>query len=80
MPKQPILEFLKNGGTLVADGAMATLLHLKGIALNASFEHLNITAPEMVQAIHAEYLMAGARLIETNTFGANRYKLAEYGL
>jgi len=80
MSKQPILDFLKNGGTLLADGAMATLLHQHGVALNACFEHLNITAPEMVQSVHAEYLVAGARLIETNTFGANRYKLAEYGL
>ncbi len=80
MSKQPILEFLKNGNTLLADGAMATLLHQQGVALNACFEHLNITAPDMVQTIHAEYLLAGSRLIETNTFGANRYKLAEYGL
>lgn len=80
MSKQPILDFLKQGGTLLADGAMATLLHQHGVALNACFEHLNLTAPEMVQSVHAEYLVAGARLIETNTFGANRYKLAEYGL
>ncbi len=80
MSKQPLLEFLKNGGTLVADGAMGTLLHQHGVALNACFEHLNITAPEMVQSVHVEYLLAGARLIESNTFGANRYKLAEYGL
>lgn len=80
MSKQPILEFLKNGNTLLADGAMATILHQQGVALNACFEHLNITAPDMVQTIHAEYLLAGSRLIETNTFGANRYKLSEYGL
>jgi homocysteine S-methyltransferase len=80
MSKQPILDFLKQGGTLLADGAMATLLHQHGVALNACFEHLNLTAPAMVQSVHAEYLVAGARLIETNTFGANRYKLAEYGL
>lgn len=80
MSKQSILEFLKNGNTLLADGAMGTVLHQKGANLNACFEHLNITAPEMVQSIHAEYLLAGARLIETNTFGANRYKLSEYGL
>lgn len=80
MSKQPILEFLKNGNTLLGDGAMATMLHQQGVALNACFEHLNITAPDMVQTIHAEYLLAGSRLIETNTFGANRYKLSEYGL
>jgi len=65
---------------VVADGAMGTRLQEKGFARDSCLEHLNCTHPELVASIHAEYLDAGARLIETNTFGANRLKLAKYGL
>lgn len=65
---------------IVADGAMGSLLHARGVALDACFESLNAKAPQLIQAIHLEYLAAGAELIETNTFGANRLKLAAHGL
>jgi len=62
------------------DGAMGTVLHSRGAALGESFDALNITDPAKVAEIHREYIDAGADIIETNSFGANRYKLAEHGL
>lgn len=65
---------------LVCDGAMGTMLYAKGIFLNRSFDELNITEPDLVTAVHQEYVRAGADVIETNTFGANRIKLGTFGL
>jgi homocysteine S-methyltransferase len=65
---------------LVCDGAMGTMLYARGIFLNRCFDELNLTHPDLVAAIHREYLDAGADVIETNTFGANRYKLLTFGL
>jgi methionine synthase I (cobalamin-dependent)/5,10-methylenetetrahydrofolate reductase len=65
---------------LVADGAMGTLLQERGVAAGHPYEHANLTAPELVQSVHAEYIRAGAQIIETNTFGANRVKLASASL
>ncbi|GAB4511997.1 MAG: bifunctional homocysteine S-methyltransferase/methylenetetrahydrofolate reductase [Anaerolineae bacterium] len=59
---------------------MGTLLHQRGAAMKACFEALNIEQPDLLVQVHREYIEAGARLIETNTFGANRLNLAEYGL
>jgi homocysteine S-methyltransferase len=59
---------------------MGTLLYARGVPLDACFDVLNVNNPGLVQAIHAEYLAAGADCIETNTFGANRFKLAVHGL
>ncbi|MFN7210986.1 MAG: homocysteine S-methyltransferase family protein, partial [Aggregatilineales bacterium] len=73
----PFLERLK-GGVVLADGAMGTLLHQGGAPFDACFDALNLTAPERVQAVHSAYIAAGAELIETNTFGANRFKLAQH--
>lgn len=73
-------ERLKDPAPLLADGAMGTMLHGSGLPIDAAFDQLNITQPDDIRAIHAQYLQAGAELIETNTFGANRIKLAEYGL
>jgi methionine synthase / methylenetetrahydrofolate reductase(NADPH) len=66
--------------TLVADGAMGTMLHARGINFDKSFDELNLTSPSAVAEIHREYIEAGAELIITNTFGANRYKLSKHGL
>ncbi len=68
------------GGVLVADGAVGTMLYNKGVSLDANFEHLNLVRPELVRELHREYLDAGAQLIETNTFGANRSRLQPIGL
>ena len=65
---------------ILADGAMGTMLHTKGIALDTCFDDLNRSQPELVTQVHRDYLAVGAELIETNTFGANRYKLGEHGL
>lgn len=65
---------------LSGDGAIGTMLYAKGVALDANFEHLNLVRPELVLELHAEYLAAGARVIETNTFGANYAKLSAIGI
>ena len=59
---------------------MGTLLHARGIPLDRCFDELNLCNPGAVSSIHNEYLAAGAQILLTNTFGANRYKLAKYGL
>jgi homocysteine S-methyltransferase len=73
-------RLLDSGKPVLADGAMGTMLHARGIPLEACFDELNITRPEIVGDIHREYIQAGAALIETNTFGANRFKLGAHGL
>jgi homocysteine S-methyltransferase len=65
---------------LVCDGAMGTMLYGKGIFLNRCFDELNVTQPDLVAEVHRDYVRAGADVIETNTFGANRFKLANFGL
>ncbi|MBI2154767.1 MAG: bifunctional homocysteine S-methyltransferase/methylenetetrahydrofolate reductase [Candidatus Rokubacteria bacterium] len=65
---------------LLCDGAMGTMLYARGVPLDACFDVLNANNPDLVRSIHAEYVSAGADLIETNTFGANRFKLAVHGL
>lgn len=65
---------------LLLDGAMGTLLHSRGAAIDECFDALNIENPAGVAEIHHEYIGAGADIIETNSFGANRYKLAAHGL
>lgn len=65
---------------LVCDGAMGTMLYARGIFLNRSFDELNLTRPDLVADVHREYVRAGADVIETNTFGANRVKLTTFGL
>jgi homocysteine S-methyltransferase len=75
----PLVERLADG-PLLADGAMGTMLYARGVPLDACFDVLNLHAPHTVQAIHQEYVAAGADALETNTFGANRFKLAVHGL
>jgi methionine synthase / methylenetetrahydrofolate reductase(NADPH) len=65
---------------LVCDGAMGTMLYAKGVFMNKRFDALNITQPDLVNRVHHEYVRAGADIIETNTFGANRIKLGSFGL
>src|SRR5258708_7226552 len=75
----PFLERLRQG-PILGDGGMGTELYARGISYERCFEQLNLTEPELIKTIHLEYATAGAEIIETNTFGANRYRLAEYGL
>jgi len=67
-------------GPLLVDGAMGTMLYAQGISFDRCLDDVNRTHPQAVRGVHAAYLAAGADIIETNTFGANRLKLAEYGL
>src|SRR5207237_4040096 len=75
----PFLERLRRG-PLLGDGAMVIQLHARGVSFERSFDELNLTQPKIVEEIHRAYISAGAELIETNTFGANRIKLARHGL
>ena len=75
----PFLERLRRG-PILCDGGMGTELYARGVSYERCFEQLNLTDPELVKTIHLEYAAAGAEIIETNTFGANRYRLAEHGL
>src|SRR5262245_65586641 len=79
MTRAPFLEELDNR-VLVCDGAMGTMLYGKGIFLNRSFDELNLTEPDVVAEVHKAYVRAGADVLETNTFGANRMKLAPFAL
>lgn len=65
---------------LLADGAMGTMLYAKGVYINTCFDELNLTRPALVKEVHEEYVAAGVDVLETNTFGANRYKLATFGI
>ena len=64
---------------MVADGAMGTMLYARGVFINRCFDELNISTPDMVRQIHQEYVKAGAEILETNTFGANRMRLGAFG-
>jgi homocysteine S-methyltransferase len=77
--KSPFLDAIEER-VLVCDGAMGTMLYSRGVFINRSFDSLNLSQPDLVGEVHREYLRAGADVIETNTFGANRVKLAAFGL
>ena len=65
---------------VLCDGAMGTLLYAKGIFINRCYDELNLAQPDLIRGIHQEYLQAGAEIIETNTFGANSFRLARHSL
>jgi methionine synthase I (cobalamin-dependent)/5,10-methylenetetrahydrofolate reductase len=74
------LELLNMPRPVLSDGAMGTMLNQKGIPYDICFDNLNLTQPAVVADIHREYIEAGSQIIQTNTFGANRFKLAHAGL
>jgi methionine synthase I (cobalamin-dependent)/5,10-methylenetetrahydrofolate reductase len=74
-----ILARLKRSPVL-CDGAMGTLLYSKGIFINRCYDELNLSQPDLIRGIHHEYLQAGAEIVETNTFGANSFRLARHSL
>jgi homocysteine S-methyltransferase len=76
---KPFLEALDER-VLVCDGAMGTVLYGQGVFINRCFDSLNLTDPDRVTAVHRDYVQAGADVLETNTFGANRIKLRAFGL
>jgi len=69
-----LLTRLKQSPVL-CDGAMGTLLYAKGVFINRCYDELNLSQPDLIRAIHHDYLQAGAEIIETNTFGANAFRL-----
>lgn len=73
-------ERLKEEEVIICDGAMGTLLYSLGFPMGSPVEYANISKPELVEKIHRDYISAGAEIIETNTFGANRLKLEKHGL
>ncbi|MBA4375669.1 MAG: bifunctional homocysteine S-methyltransferase/methylenetetrahydrofolate reductase [Anaerolinea sp.] len=75
-----LVELLKSGKPILSDGAMGTMLHQRGVTFEGCFDSLNLSQPALVADIHRKYIEAGSQLIQTNTFGANRYKLAQHGL
>lgn len=65
---------------VVFDGAMGTMLYQRGVFINQCYDELSLRAPDLVRGVHEEYVKAGAEVLETNSFGANRFKLAQFGL
>src|ERR1700676_1751077 len=78
MPEN-FIERLKRSPVL-CDGAMGTLLYAKGVFINRCYDELNLSQPDLIRAIHHDYVQAGAEIIETNTFGANSFRLARHSL
>jgi methionine synthase / methylenetetrahydrofolate reductase(NADPH) len=76
---QDFVKRLKQSPVL-CDGAMGTLLYAKGIFINRCYDELNVSQPELIRAVHHDYLQAGAEIIETNTFGANSFRLARHSI
>jgi homocysteine S-methyltransferase len=74
------VDKLFEGGTVLCDGAMGTMLYSCGVFINRCYDELNVTQPETVRGVHEGYLQAGAQVIETNTFGANAFRLERFGL
>lgn len=77
--KSNFLERLKNDEVILFDGATGTMLYSKGIFFNKCFDEINISNPKLVKGIHRDYVLAGADIITTNTFGATRPRLEEFG-
>ena len=65
---------------VLCDGAMGTVLYARGVFINRCYDELNLSDPSLILSIHEEYLQGGAEILETNTFGANRFRLARHGL
>lgn len=73
-------ELLLSDRVTIFDGAMGSMLYSKGVYINRSYDELNLTNADLVREIHGEYVRAGAEVIETNSFGATRHKLQQFGL
>ncbi len=73
-------QFIEEDRVRIFDGAMGTMIYAKGVYINRCYDELNLSAPDLILDIHREYIKAGAEIIETNTYGASRLKLAQQGL
>jgi methionine synthase / methylenetetrahydrofolate reductase(NADPH) len=76
----PAFSELFGDRPVLADGAMGTVIIARGVPISRCFAELNLSDPGLILSIHQDYLQAGAEILETNTFGANRFRLAKYGL
>jgi len=76
----PNLTELFSTRSVLCDGAMGTMLYGRGVFIHRCYDELNLSQPDLIRAVHEEYLQAGAEILETNTFGANRYRLQRHGL
>src|SRR5512145_3116309 len=79
MARVPFRDRLNSGKVILFDGGMGTELYKRGTYINKCFDELNLSNPSLIREVHEEYIKAGAEVIETNTYGANRYKLSGYG-
>ncbi|HEY7233330.1 MAG TPA: bifunctional homocysteine S-methyltransferase/methylenetetrahydrofolate reductase [Gemmatimonadaceae bacterium] len=81
MSKSALLARLVDPDRIVLfDGAMGTMLYQKGVFINQCYDELSVRSPDLVRDIHRLYVKAGSEILETNSFGANRIKLAQHGL
>src|SRR3954467_1276862 len=76
----PLFTRLREPAPIICDGAMGTMLYSMGVPANTCFDECNLSNGELVRKVHEAYIHAGAEIIETNTYGANRFKLASYDL
>src|SRR5688572_33141277 len=74
-----LAELLDPSRIVMFDGAMGTMLYSKGVFINQCYDELSVRTPDLVREVHRAYAKAGAQVLETNSFGANRIKLAQYG-
>ena len=75
-----LVQRLFEGGPVLCDGAMGSMLYARGVFINRCYDELNVTQPELIREVHREYLQAGAVVVESNTFGANAVRLERFGL
>jgi len=80
MSTEFLRELIGDGRVHLMDGAIGTVLYQRGVFVNVCYDELNLTEPDLVLGVHADYVRAGSELIETNTFGANPVKLSSFGL
>jgi len=81
MTERALLDRLVDPERIVLfDGAMGTMLYQRGVFINQCYDELNLRSPDLIREIHRQYVKSGAEVLETNSFGANRLKLTQYGL
>jgi len=77
--EKSFMNLLEEDGVILLDGGMGTEIYKRGVYINRCFDELNLSNPSLILEIHRDYINSGADIIETNTYGANYYKLKSYG-
>src|SRR3954463_604365 len=80
MTTDALSRLIDPNALVLFDGAMGTMLYSRGVFINQCYDELNVRAPDLVRDVHKAYVKAGAEVLETNSFGANRLKLSQFGL